>query len=990
MKTSTFYNFCSKLIIFILIIFGFNEILFAAGGLRGRVFDKATNEPLIGANVIVQGTSLGSATDLEGRYSIVGIPAGKHTIVVSYIGYRQVTTEIEIIDNKTVQQDFYLEFITIEGETVVITAQVEGQVQAINQQLSSNTIANVVSGARIKELPDVNAAESIGRLPGVSIQRYGGEATKVAIRGLSPKYNTVTVNGIRVPATGSDDRSVDLSLISSNMLDGIELKKALTPDMDADAFGGSVDLKLKEAPKGWSANFMAQGGYNKMQSYYGNYNLNGSISNRFMDDNLGIILNFNADNYDRSADKFSADYQLSTDAKTGDQIILISNLGLREESVIRKRSGGSIVLDYRIPYGKVTANSFYNQLKSDALYRIDNTSIPDQRHYYDMERHNSTTSIFTGAISMEQDLSWIRYDLSIARSYTKTENPEDFRWRFAQEGNVLTQSINQNTHPSEIPDIINIDTASTRLQYIWVDKINRDENITSTQFNVEIPFNFSKNFTGYIKTGAKFKWLDRMNDITQNGRAGLEYGSGANNLSEPFEQLAEILPEWNLEELVGTEGYLPITFVKDNYTRDNFLNGEYDLGYTFSEAKMIELTRALQKTLELYGTDAAYRTNSIGSLGQDYDGIEHYQAAYIMAEINIGKYITLIPGVRWENEYTKYNGQRFREIISAWEDRPPTDFEELTNVRTNTFWLPMVHLKYKPYDWLQIRLARTETITRPDYIQYAPITSIDGFNSTVRANNALLKPARSINYDLSVAVYENYVGLFTISPFYKTIHDLIIPINYKLHPDVPLLPGTNVPASWYSGQSPTIYTYINNPYKATYKGIELEWQTNFWYLPSVFKGLVMNINYTYIESNTTYQGYVLTKGEKIKDRPPVYRMVLKDSLRTGRMPDQPQHILNFMIGYDYKDFSIRFSYLFQTDISTYIHPTISLLDTYSGEYGRFDISIRQKITKNFEAIANFNNINNRADRSFRGSAVNNPSYTEYYGFTMDVGLRYRL
>jgi outer membrane receptor for ferrienterochelin and colicin len=105
---------------------------------------------------------------------------------------------------------------------------------AINRQLASKSLKNIVSSDRIQELPDANAAESVARIAGVTIKREGGEGNKVVIRGLSPKYNAITVDGTRLASTDPDDRSTDLSMISQYMLDGIELTKAGTPDNDGD------------------------------------------------------------------------------------------------------------------------------------------------------------------------------------------------------------------------------------------------------------------------------------------------------------------------------------------------------------------------------------------------------------------------------------------------------------------------------------------------------------------------------------------------------------------------------------------------------------------------------------------------------------------------------------------------------------------------------------------------------------------------------------
>ena len=683
------------------------------GKIEGFVVDSKVDVALPGANVVVQGTSSGAATDLKGRFVILQVPAGNHKVVVCYIGYGKKTVDITVEEGKTLNLTVKLDYQVIEGEVVTVTAQAEGQMEAINQQYRSNTISNIVSEARIKELPDVNAAESIGRLPGVSIQRSGGEATKVSIRGLSPKYNTVTVNGVRVPSTDGDNRSVDLSLISSNMLDGIEVKKAITPDMDADAIGGTVDLRLREAPEKMAFDVTAQGGYNRLQDYYGNYNFNGNVSNRFFENRLGVIASFNADHYDRSADKFSANYRRSTDPLSGADITIPTSLGLREETVQRRRMGGSLVLDYRIPVGKISMNGFYNRLHADGLYRINDINADVNRHYYDLERRTGNTSIFTGALSLEQDFDWIRYDAGVALTTSRTENPQDYTWRFGLEGNVFTDLPDQNTHASELPTMVRVDSL-TALQNILVTATDRKEDVTSAQLNLRAPFRLGSWLTGYLKTGGKFSWLNRSNDEFRRGRQGLQYGSGAGNLNQPFDQITAQLPGWGLEAVIGNLGILPIALVLDDYHRNDFLQdaygGPFDLGFVANESEMMTLTRALQATVGAYGDQVSeYRVSSIGTLGRDYDGEERYKAGYAMAEFNLGQYVTLIPGVRYEEDYSNYNGQRYREIVTAWRDEAPADFESLNSTRENSFWLPMVHLQAKPVEWMKVRPVNSPT-----------------------------------------------------------------------------------------------------------------------------------------------------------------------------------------------------------------------------------------------------------------------------------------
>lgn len=993
------------------LIFFISGVSLYSATIKGQVIDKNTGNPLPGANLVIKEESMGAASDIDGNYQIRNVPEGNFTMEVSYIGYETESFEINIeSEDQVLTKIIELEYGgSIQGEDIIVTAQASGELSSINKQISSNTITNIVDESKIRELPDANAAESIGRLPGVSIQRSGGEATKVSIRGLSPKYNTVTVNGVRIPATGAQDRSVDLSLISSNMLDGIEVMKAAMPDQDANSFGGTIDLKLEDAKSEGRFDLSLLGGYSSFQDTYGNYDLNVNFSNRFFNDDLGIVASIHAEKYDRSADKFDGNYeQTESDDPTKGRVIKVSSVGLREELVTRRRYGGSLVLDYKIPNGQIAANTFYNQKENEGTYNIREINANAGRQYWNTEIDENTTSILTNILSLNRDHDWFQYNATLAYTNSKFEAPENYRWRVSQEQGVMTAIPDENTHPDSLPGMVNLNTPK-KLAYIWVDKINREEERISTKFNTTLPFDFGNGISGNVKAGVKFRWLDRYNDEEQRGRAGLQYGtSQGGDLTpdnHPLGEIDSLTTGYNLASLIDSLGYIPLSYVGNDFDRDDFLNGRYDLEWVFNRDIMYDLTHAAKKAKKVFDdpeTDlneaGAFRNNAIGSRGDDYNGEEFYKAGYIMSTLNIGNYLTLIPGIRWEGFESKYEGQRYREIISGWQDLEPAGLDTLIEERANQYFLPMVHLQYKPTDWLKIRLARTETISRPDYMHYAPITTIDGFRSTVNSANAQIEPSHAINYDLAVSIYQNKVGLFTIAPFYKEIEDNIIPVNFKLHDDIKekLPEGLNIPDSWYES-NPQVYTNMNNPYDAYYKGVELSWQTNFWYLPSFLKGLVFGANYTYIESSTKYRGYNLVDSDSIKNiikRPGFeiieYYKTLKDTLRSGRMLNQPTHVGNITVGYDYKGFSARLTYLFQTDVASYIHSSNPLFDEFTADYSRLDMQIKQKITPKFEIFGNYRNMTRTADRTYRANSTANPSYLEFYGSTIDIGIRYRM
>ena len=136
------------LIIISLIIFG--KLYASDYTISGYVTDTKSEQSLIGANIYIEGTSLGSATDEKGYYKITSVREGTYTIKVSYIGYETLTDTIqldqtsELLDGKNFTKDFKLNYTTIEGNEVTVTAQAKGQMAAINKQLNAKSLVNVV------------------------------------------------------------------------------------------------------------------------------------------------------------------------------------------------------------------------------------------------------------------------------------------------------------------------------------------------------------------------------------------------------------------------------------------------------------------------------------------------------------------------------------------------------------------------------------------------------------------------------------------------------------------------------------------------------------------------------------------------------------------------------------------------------------------------------------------------------------------------------
>ena len=198
----------------------------------------------------------------------------------------------------------------------------------------------------------MNVAEAIGRLPGMMVKRDRGEGQKIIIRGLAPKYNTISIGGHMAPSTSPDDRSTDLNMIAPEILGGVEVLKANTADKDADGLGGMVNMTLREAPSELNLNAGLITGYSGHSQSINNYRGTFYASNRFFDDNLGVMISGNAEMAERNSDNFTVDYDVQgiPNYDQGETYIKpwVTNAEVQANIEDRKRAGGSFLANLRL------------------------------------------------------------------------------------------------------------------------------------------------------------------------------------------------------------------------------------------------------------------------------------------------------------------------------------------------------------------------------------------------------------------------------------------------------------------------------------------------------------------------------------------------------------------------------------------------------------------------------------------------------------------
>ena len=889
----------------LLLLLNASVVMAQSGNVKGVIKDAQSKDPLSFSNAILVGTSLGSAADKEGHYTIKNIPAGSYTLRATYVGYKSQEVKIDVVQGRTTEYNFSLEPEAIEGQTVVVTGQAQGQLKAINEQLSSMPIKNVVSAAKIQELPDANAAESIGRLPGVSLVRTGGEASQVVIRGLAPQYNQITIDGVQMPSnilsnnniTSTDktvqsntfntlgDRGVDLSMISSSMLGGIEVIKAITPDMDATLIGGVVNVDLPTAGRNLSPSILGiswvprlnigvQSGYEDLKNNYGNYRFNGTLEKRYFDQSFGVLIQASAEQRNLSDNELGADYQLNDKSHGDAGIPDLASLSLNDVYRIRKRYGGTVILDYQHKNGTLKFMNFISSSQTTADNRGETINATANNIYYTGNATYNKLNVISNLLQIKQDIPIFHVDIKLSNSHTETRNPQDLFFNFYQENAGLANKGDlSKVYPTVLASDIIPNASQASLDQLQTSSTYAKENYLTGSVDLLTDVTLSDLLSASIKFGGMYQYHDRFYDYNQS--SGSQLYSGGAGVVNAF---VKAYPN-----LILNGGRLSFeNFINGGYSYGNFLNGDYSLPYSVN----IDLMRKLLPLARVTSTLEGYQLNKLQSNINDYSGNEKKSAFYGMITFNIGDKITILPGARYQNLTTSYTALRA-------EAAPGTQGyigRDSTITKSHGFVLPMVHLRYKPFPWLQFHFAYTNTLYYPDYGTITPRYFIGpGY---VDYNNVNLKPPTSENFDLIVSIYSNEVGLLSFDGFTKKIKDLIFPTNtyvtnFHNYPDLPQ--GRT--------QLYEFNTYINNPLAINVRGIEAEWQTNLWYLPSPLSGLVLSVNYTHIFSSADYPRSVVNT---VYNEDGSFTQTIIDTFYTSRMLLQPNDIANLSIGYDFK------------------------------------------------------------------------------------------
>jgi TonB-dependent receptor len=811
------YNFKKQYLIFVFLVC-FSPILHAQT-IKGNVTDAKNGETLIGATVHIEkgDLQLNTSVKLDGVYIFKNVPAGVYKLQVKFVGYKTTKEySIEVTNEHTAILNIAMVDNSTSLNEVVVTehASKESDRSARNVEKNANTTLNAVSAQSIAISPDVLVSNVLSRVSGISIDRSNtGDAQHVIIRGMDKQYNTTLINGIKIPSPDNKNRYVPLDIFPAGLVDRLEVYKTLTPDMEADASGGVVNLVMKTAPDrlridgevgtGYSqlffdrpfasfdrstVNSKAPGEINrggiatpndfpyqnlvtKTANAAPNLNASLTIGNRYLNNKLGVLFSGSYQNLYQGDNSFTVVQTNTVGPPVGNsqqnQETAFQSAYNRQYSTQLQRLGAIASIDYKFDQNN-TINLFATYLELNQ-YRVRQTE-QDTYGGYTYQGYRGTFSV-DNLTETRSDLQNI-YNITLSGKH-KISSPFSLDWTIAN---------SQATH--KLPDDAEFDTQYGTSPTSTTSQATGNPN----EPNVSVAQGIANGPT--LVQNESRVWMHNT-DKDISAYLNLHYNA----------------------KIFGRNAIFSAGGMLRHKTRDNFVDS-YNLPNTVVNGVPEPYTTIPDAKFMFTGADTV---NAKGSSATDpgvYTFTENVQGGYVMVKYYISDRLDVIAGLRGENTYQNYYSQL------------PVTFPGKTATITYTDFLPSINIKYALTDDQALRASYYVSILRPafaDLIPY-PDQTVDEIYQHI--GNPHLQHTVINNYDLRYEFFPGVFDEFMLGGFYKQLTN---PIETELQ---------------QASGGATLYLTPNNFGNAQNYGAELE-------AKKFFGNIGASINYTYTSSQIT-------------------------------------------------------------------------------------------------------------------------------------------
>ena len=923
-----------------LIVVGLGLIAFMpsafAQTVTGEVTDANSTVVFPGAEVKITELQRSATTDDRGQFRFTNVPAGQYTLVVNYVG--AATKSVPI----TVTADgLALGSVAISGgdgsmEEIITYGQAAALAGALSQERSADNLVSVLDSDAMGNFPDQNVAESLRRLSGITVENDQGEGRYVVIRGMDPDLNATSINGMRA-AAAEPRRAMQLDVIPSDVLDGLEVSKTLSADMDGDAIGGSINVKTLSAfsRKGAYVKARAEGSYNELSEAW-NPKVSFAGSNIFEFDSgrrLGVAGAVSWNDRDLVINNIEVDdWEVSDNGND-----FTEEFQPRLYTVGRERIGGVLNLDFDL--------SDSTRLYAYTLYS----------KFTDTELRNRSTY---GLGGLDEDTV-----TASSADYSEVEIERDTKGRFMQ-GQIaesLSISLGSETQldtwlvETQIGYSNGRERTPDQVSGTWVAEFESGDGgipdgspvLTLDRTNPQQPV-VQSNYMSMLNDASLYE-LDELEnfheenedtmtslkaDFTRDtGWGALKFGVQARFREKKTNETAEIWSGddvWFLDDAVLPNGADAYGFSTDlNPVPDNLREREILAGGTGIEFEDLD--------------------SQIDSNVADFVFDEDILAAYLMGTWDMDR-TTINVGVRFEDTDLDNRGN----VVDIIEEDangpgdPPDDMVVVTPITaTNSYSdvLPSANIRFEMRENVVVRASAFRSVVRPRVEEVAFRAEIEDGEGEV--GNPDLDPFRAWNLDASIAYYPTDLSVISAGVFYKKIEDFIF---VQVIEDYEFLDRTLDEA-----------VVAQNGEDATVLGFEFNYQQHFGFLSPPFDGLILGMNYTYVDSEAD-------TGE-----------------RDVELPKQSANIANVMLGYEKGGFDFRVAMKYRDRyIDELVDPEY---DRYTDDHMQLDVTMKYRLSDSWQLYAEVTNIGDEPEYYYSGKSSRAYQYDEF-GTTSAIGIQY--
>lgn len=900
-----------------------------SGNIAGRVVDENAL-PLPGATIMLEGTQMGATSDVNGFYRINGLEPGKYTITVSYIGYESQTKSLEIA-YKTIEEDFKLnEGIAL--KEVVISGYASGQNKALNQQKTDVNITNVVSADQVGRFPDANIGDALKRIPGINVQYDQGEARFGHVRGTPPEFNAVTLNGDRMPSAEAETRSVQLDLVPSDMIQTIEVNKVVTPDMEADAIGGSINLVTKSNPYKRRMSATLGGGWNYLVDEM-QYTAGALYGDRFKtgeQSSLGMVLSMSYQKNDLGSHNIEAEWD-EDDGKA-----FMTDFQQRTYYVMRARQSYSASFDYKFNSNhKLELKGIYNRRKDwENRYRLRFKDIEQKKDgsWIAEIRRQTKAGVRDNKFRRLEDQKSMDFALKGEHHFGSVEVDWKTSYAKAEEERPNERYISLRAKKVKItPDI-------SDMQKPFVNVLDNDVKDLSSKFSLkELTEEFQ--FTNEIDKNAK---LDiKIPLLKGNYKSKLKIGGRYKGKEKQRDNRFYDYKPTNKDTFVANA-----LRNQESQTNKDFLAGEkYKAGSFVSRNYLGELN--------FDNSSLFKKEENLEEEAGNFEATEKVTAAYLRYDQKFGKNFEIVAGVRMEKTNLEYSG---RELVI--DDKG--DIEGLNKTKKMssdyTDLLPSIIAKYKFGKNTQVKMAWTNTMARPRYYDLTPHSEVNLEDMKINIGNPNLEATHAMNLDLMAEHYFNSLGMVSAGLFYKDITDFIIEKQLRKHT--------------YNGKEWKKFVQPINGGDAKLYGFEAAFQRNLDFLPGFLKNFGVYANYTYTKSEVENFQVAGRENEDLS------------------LPGTPENTFNASLFYETKRLTVRASLNYADAFIDEVGES-KFFDRYYDKATHLDLNANFAWNKNVNLYIEANNLLNQPLRYYQGVSERTMQ-EEYYGVRLNFGLKVNL